>query len=59
MTAALLMSALGALTLSSIIAFAAVEAEPSGQLAQARQAKRISAAGEEQTRAAVRGRVER
>lgn len=59
MTAALLMSALGALTLSSIIAFAGVDAEPVGQLAELRQANRISAAGEEQTHAAMRGRVER
>ncbi|MBS0503272.1 MAG: hypothetical protein JSS55_05605 [Proteobacteria bacterium] len=56
MTAILLMSALGALTLSSIIAFAAAEPQ-TGALVPVKN--KISAAEREQARAAMREYVER
>ena len=56
MTAILVMSALGGLTLSSIIAFAAAEPQAAGALAPVKA--RISAAEREQARVAMRGRVE-
>jgi hypothetical protein len=55
MTTILLVSALGGLTLSSIIAFAAAESQTAGALAPVET--RISAAGREQAHAAMRERV--